>query len=70
MPQASASSFRAAAYCPASSRFTATLVTSAAEASTVMNTSTFPRETARWTRCFSASSAKIYSRGIFTVQSR
>ena len=62
--------FRAAAYCAASSRLTVTFATSAAEASTVMNTSTLPRETAFWTHCFTASSAKPYIRGIFTVQSR
>ena len=45
-PQSSASSPMAAAYCAANSRFTVTCATSAAEASTVMNTSTFPRETA------------------------
>ena len=35
-----------------------------------MNTSTFPRDTACWTCFFTASSAKVYIRGIFTVQSR
>ena len=39
-------------------------------ASTVMNTSTLPREIAFCTHCFTASSAKLYIRGIFTVQSR
>ena len=69
-PQTAARALRASAYWAARAVFTLTFATSAAEASTLMKTSTFPRETAFCTRAFTASSAKAYIRGIFTVQSR
>ena len=70
VPQTAARALRASAYWAARAVFTLTWTVSAAVASTVMKTSTFPRETAFCTRPFTAASAKAYIRDIFTVQSR
>ena len=57
-------------YTSSTALFRLTVISSAASDLTLMNTSTLPLETAAFTACFTASSAKDTIRGSLTLQSR